>query len=439
MDVVSKTDILKKIAAQFSFNIDTLKTRICTDNQNIRKHGILLFEETGEELLTGYSYGEFYDWDLYFENIYMSYFGISKFCETNTKAFLARQHQNGFVSRTLIEPRPHQHFKPFLAQLVLLSLNQGRSDWLREDVIAAQNQGPADEGIAIMDEKTYQSGGTYYERLKKYLHHWFWYLDFDKNGLPVWNSCDHSGMDNQFSRLGTFNAFRYEGVDLACYLYKELKAMQCIAETFNFTEDVEDFDRQSKALAKNINTFFWDEKEGFYYDRDEHTGKLVKVKSVAGFLPLYAGVAPKDRAQRLVEEHLCNPEEFWTAFPIPAYAKTEPDFDQNASDHGCNWRGTTWVPTNYMIFHGLLAYGFTEIARELVQKTFHMVNDVNSTTREYFNSETGAGYGLDPFWGWSTLAHFMPLEFHLKYNPTASLHQSLQPLGNNYFDLKFPD
>ena len=30
--------------------------------------------------------------------------------------------------------------------------------------------------------------------------------------------------------------------------------------------------------------------------------------------------------------------------------------------------------------------------------------------REYYNAETGAGCGLDPFWGWSLIAHFLPYE-----------------------------
>ena len=29
---------------------------------------------------------------------------------------------------------------------------------------------------------------------------------------------------------------------------------------------------------------------------------------------------------------------------------------------------------------------------------------------EYYDAEANAGCGLDPFWGWSLLAHFMPYE-----------------------------
>jgi hypothetical protein len=35
---------------------------------------------------------------------------------------------------------------------------------------------------------------------------------------------------------------------------------------------------------------------------------------------------------------------------------------------------------------------------------------------EYYNSETGAGKGTHPFYGWSVLAHFFELEEKLDWN-----------------------
>ena len=100
----------------------------------------------------------------------------------------------------------------------------------------------------------------------------------------------------------------------------------------------------------------------------------MKVKSAAGFLPLWAGIVSPRRAERLVKEHLTNPEEFWIEFPIACYAKTEPDYVQgDIRDWGCNWRGSTWIPTNYMIMHGLIDYGYADIARELARKTVELV------------------------------------------------------------------
>ena len=73
-----------------------------------------------------------------------------------------------------------------------------------------------------------------------------------------------------------------------------------------------------------------------------------------------------------------------------------------------------------------MKYGYKDVARELAEKTFDMVLS-ESTTREYYNGETGAGQGLNPFWGWSTLAYMMPVEYQLGYDPTdVTLHEFLR-------------
>ena len=43
----------------------------------------------------------------------------------------------------------------------------------------------------------------------------------------------------------------------------------------------------------------------------------------------------------------------------------------------------------------------------------------HKTPREWYNSDTGEGYGHDPFWGFSGLAAFMPLEIELGNDPTS--------------------
>lgn len=388
-------DTIKKDYKIIDWN--SFENRISNELNNIKSDGIKLFKPDSSLLLTGYSYGEFYDWDLYFENIFLSYFGVTDYCFANLKAFLRRQHLSGFVSRTLVNVRYYQHFKPFLAQTALLGSKQiGDYTWLLEKT----------DGV----RGTYTNDISYYDRLKRYLNYWLWYLDFDKNGLPVWNSSDHSGMDNQISRAGQINEFRFEGVDLACYLYRDLKAMEIISRLLGFYQDSRDYKIMYEILGEKINTTFWDEDDGFYYDRDEQTGILNKVKSVAGFMPLYIGIVSKERAEILIKKHLLNTQEFWLKYPIAGYSKAEPDYSQTINDWGCNWRGTSWIPANYMICHGLIKYGYNDIAQELAKKTFELVYTRNETTREYYNAETGEGLGLNPFWGWSNLAYILPFE-----------------------------
>jgi putative isomerase len=392
---------------------ESLRQRLLQLNHDISTKGLHDYPQSREKLLTGYAYGEYFDWDLYFENIYLSYYGVSKFDFSNFAIFLGRQEPDGFISRTLgiAYPKPNQMFKPFLAQLAVLGSQQtGSYEWLREKD---------------------------YGQLQRYLDRWFAY-DADHNGLPTWNSSDASGMDNQLSRSGDFDSYFDEGVDLACYLVRELQAMAIISGKLGKTKEQNEYQQHAQRLTKLINDVFWDEKDGFYYDRNEKTGKKIRVKSVAGFFPLWAGVATPAQARRLVREHLFNEKEFWLAYPVATYAKTEPDFYEGTTKGECNWRGSAWIPSNYMIFHGLIKYGYDKEARELADRTYKMVLDMNPVTREYYDSETGQGYGMNPFWGWSSLGYIMPLEYKLHYDPT-DLTGKVRPIVTEELGIRFSE
>jgi hypothetical protein len=89
-------------------NYDKLVLRLKSLNRDIESKGIHEFPGASGKMLTGYAYGEYYDWDLYFENIYLSYYGESKYNFTNLKIFLDREQPDGFISRTvgITYPRP---------------------------------------------------------------------------------------------------------------------------------------------------------------------------------------------------------------------------------------------------------------------------------------------------------------------------------------------
>jgi len=386
-----------------------LNHRLHTVNADIQAHGLRHIPGVEGTFLTGYPYNEFYDWDLYFENLYLSYYGVWTYCFTNFKEFLNREQPDGYVNRSLIKQRDRQQFKPFLAQLAVLGCKQNHDDyeWLR---------------------------GNYYARLVKYIDKWFSY-DSDHNGLPVWNSADAAGTDNQWSRGGALGAFEIEGVDLASYLIRELRAMSVIATHLKLHTDSAHFDRHANHVVKLVNTTFWDEQQGMYFDRNEKTGKRVYVKSATNFMPLFAGAATHQRAERMIHEHLLNPDEFWLSYPVASYAKTEPDYYQG-SHHECNWRGPTWAPTNYMIFQGLRRYGYRADARELATRLFSMALVKNPVLREYYNAETGEGLGQTRFWGFTALYYGMLLESILG-SDASTLEGRVEPIVTRELGVAF--
>ena len=357
-------------------------------NQNIAVHGAAYNPRYKLWLFTGYDYGTYYDWDDYFENIYLSYNGISRFTVNNPTLFLRLERPDGFIPRYVSANgyEKDAQFKPFLAQIAWLGFIQ-RHDlgWLKRNF----------SGLAL------------------YLAKWRSY-DCDHSGLAYWpQGCDQAGMDNQWSRT----VGRSAGVDLNCYLVREYQAMAHIAAVIGKPAQSQTYARRALELTHRINTLLWDSKRSFYFDRNELTGKLTKVLAISGFTPLWTGIASRSQAAKLITMHLLNRKEFWLKYPVASYARTRRDFYVGSRHGECNWRGNTWIPTNYMIFHGLMHYGYLAAARTLAYRTCEMALK-NPETREYYNSMTGAGLGRDPFWGWSALAYVMPFEFELRYNPT---------------------
>ncbi len=336
------------------------------------------------------------DWDFYFEAIAQIHLGKSEFIKNGLKVFFSQQNKkSGFIPR-IIHPNRQwkdypaeetEHCKPFLSQVVLLvSKWENNFSWIKEE---------------------------HYASLKQYLNYWLTVKDTNKNGLSEWDSSFHSGMDTQFERAGDWHSCSSEGVDLNCYLYRELRAISKIAKKLGFDDDFRYFKKEAHKKKKIIQTRLWDDDEGFYYDRDKRTGKFIKVKSASAFTPLWAGVATAEQAEGLVREHLINEHEFWLEYPVATYAKTETGYS------GVDpMRGSTWVLISYIVFHGLVNYGYEKIAKQLTERTYDLVKkDLNFY--EWYNSETGEGCGQHSFWGFSVLGIFMYAEYLLGIDPTG--------------------
>ena len=121
--------------------------------------------------------------------------------------------------------------------------------------------------------------------------------------------------------------------------------------------------------------------------------------TVAGLMPLVIEGLPQDVAGELVERHLQTRNQFWTRYPVPSVAASEPAFDPR--DGSLTWRGPTWVNTNWLLWRGLRRHGFEELAAQLAARTITMVAEAG--LREFYNPLNGEGNGASSF-GWSALA-----------------------------------
>jgi putative isomerase len=391
--------------------LEALRPSLQTE-EALMHRGILTEEDTRREYFTGYSYKTLYDWDQYFESIAQIYMGWpADYIKNGVTIFLDHQLDSGHIARSVPSNELHdpEHVKPFLSQIAMLIYNAyGEYDWITTP--------------------------HYFPRLQKYIDYWLEEMDINHNGLCEWMSAPHTGMDNQHERVGYWLDRFCEGVDLNSYLVRELRAFARLAELSGKPDLATKYRQKADERAASIRDLLWDETDGYFYDRNARYGEplmsrhigwasqingaqadaRIRVKSVASFTALWARVATPEQARRMVTEHLFNPREFWTPYPVATLAKSERWYSRDwfPADLGCNWRAKVWIPTNYMVYQGLRWYGYTELASLVAHYTQQIVKQAGN--REYYDSETGEGCGLDPFWGWSMLGHFMPYEEQAK-------------------------
>lgn len=194
--------------------------------------------------------------------------------------------------------------------------------------------------------------------------------DKNNNGLLEWLTepdyteckCGESGLDNS-------PRFDFEqdmdAVDFSVYLCNDAKYLALIYEALGDSENATYFKNVHEGVKEKINALLWSEKDGLYYDRT-FNGSLTGVATPASFLPMFAGLCSKERADRMVKV-LLDEKRFWTALPVPTMPKDSPHYEKDM------WRGCSWLNINYFLILGLRKYGYVDVANELREKTLNTV------------------------------------------------------------------
>ncbi len=154
----------------------------------------------------------------------------------------------------------------------------------------------------------------------------------------------------------------------------------------------------------------WDEKSGIYRDKDLTTGKFSYRLAPTNFYPLIAGVPSQEQAERMVNEHLLNPKEFYGQYMIPSISRNDPAFSDNNY-----WRGRIWAPMNFLVYLGLRNYDLPEARKALSGKSLDLIMKEWKKDRhvyENYNSVSGEGADVsssDGFYSWGGLLALIPL------------------------------
>lgn len=195
--------------------------------------------------------------------------------------------------------------------------------------------------------------------------------------------------------------------------------MAKIAALCGDTAGVTAYTDKAKKLAQVINARMWDPVDEIYYHLDMLSQKPplarqevfwnvpLKFKAWTSFMPMYAGVATPEYARKLVEKHLMNPEEFYSDYGIRTMARNEPIYNTVETGNPSNWQGPIWIVSTYLIFQGLLNYGYDREAEIIARNLLTMLSrdiEENGAMHEYYNPETGSSKINLGFMNWNALA-----------------------------------
>ena len=168
-----------------------------------------------------------------------------------------------------------------------------------------------------------------------------------------------------------------ECLDLSLMIINEMHCLSEMARELGEKGDAEKWKKAAEKVITLVNERMWDQKTGFFYhvDKKEHTFTFMerdrKRQEIIGFLPMWANAVSEERAAVLVKT-LTDTNRFWRKYGVPTLSAQDPWYSPDV-DYCCKWNGPVWLLWDYMVFEGLINYGYYELATELGNKMLDAV------------------------------------------------------------------
>jgi putative isomerase len=238
--------------------------------------------------------------------------------------------------------------------------------------------------------------------------------NLDENAHSRYGAALESGLDNSpmydnipFDTVR--NQLKLADVGLMSLYVMDCEALSGIAGALGKDEIKNELLSRAEKYRNNLNTL-WDEKRGIYLNKRLDTNEFSDKISPTNFYPLLARAPNQHQAERMIQEHFYNPDEFWGEYMLPSMAFNDPDYRSN--DY---WRGRIWAPMNFLVYLGLRNYNLEKAQADLVAKSKELLLTQwlnNGYVCENYNSETGECDDVnrcDLFYHWGGLLGFISL------------------------------
>ena len=219
-----------------------------------------------------------------------------------------------------------------------------------------------------------------------------------------------SGMDNTVRGRDFGGADSILWVDAICQQALSARCIARMARELGMKREARTWQMRYDTLRATINRLYWDERDGFYYDIHRRTHEPCRIKTIASFWALAAGIPTQEQAQRMAR-FLEDERYMGGRYPFNSLSRDDPDFNAATGDY---WRGGIWLPTAYMTVKALEGYGLYALADTLATRTLmqqlrtftnyspHTIWETYSPSADLPSTEWGHHVRQD-FCGWSAL------------------------------------
>lgn len=168
-------------------------------------------------------------------------------------------------------------------------------------------------------------------------------------------------------------------VDLNTFLYTYEMDFAKAAGILRNPDEQYEWQEKATARKQRISELMWNGEKGFFFDYDYVHKMQSEFYSLAGFVPLWAGLATAEQAQKCVAKLPLFETTFGLTITDKASLPHDIDFSSTSQPLKITLEMITkpkqwdypniWPPLEYLTVMGLIRYGFTEDARRIMQKS----------------------------------------------------------------------
>mgnify|MGYP005841956109 CR=1 FL=1 len=241
-------------------------------------------------------------------------------------------------------------------------------------------------------------------------------MDNTPRGRTWWNN-------TKLNARGQISHNNIYWLDLLAQQALAANSIAKLAKYLNNRELTEEYSQKFEEKKNLLNMFYWNEKDGFYYDLYRKSSKKInemskrnkeihnKVPTIASYWPLLAETSSKAQAEMMTMK-ATDPNWFGGDIPYPSLARLDYEYRPT----GRYWRGGVWLPTVYMATKAIEKYNNYQIADEnamkivkMMYKTFvefepHTIWEAYSPSEPKPSTQKRDDPGVRPdFCGWSAL------------------------------------